>query len=438
MSTNVAIVDDRDPLIQYAGNWNDAGASLEFNSTTRWSDLQGSTASLTFIGTSITVFGTVAAKTSPQASLDFSIDNSSSGTYTPPSNMSSDIHHEPLWVSPPLDDGSHTLVITQTAAESQGEIYLDYIMYNTTSSSVRSHFIDDRDPRIIYTPAWRKFGSEVDFQHTSQGSTSTGDSFVLEFEGKSISFYGGINNGSAGQVLNASMVIDGGTPTYFVPGLQPDADTNNNLIFDSGELLEGNHTLVVTAENDHTVWLDYFLVTPNTETESTKTGSNSSSPSTLMPPVKQSPTKTPIGMIIGILCGALTLLGLGVALGFLCHRRSLRKLQITNNSESAPISNNQYRRASSRRARTRGPASSATHSATISVSTGSGFPASTFTDSSYPASPLARSAAVMVAASGAPLLPSNKLMREIERLNIYSDANRSTYEVDRPPEYSPS
>ncbi|KAK7049134.1 hypothetical protein R3P38DRAFT_2872826 [Favolaschia claudopus] len=428
MSTNVAIVDDRDPLIQYAGNWNDAGASLEFNSTTRWSDLQGSTASLTFVGTSITIFGTVAAKTSPQASLDFSIDNSSSGIYTPPSNMSSDIHHEALWVSPPLNDGSHTLVITQTAAETQGEIYLDYIMYNTTSSSVRSHFIDDRDPRIIYTPAWRKLSSELDFQHTSQGSSSKGDTFSLRFEGKAVSFYGDINNGSAANALNASMVIDGGPPVFFVPSLQPESETNNNLIFDSGNLLEGNHTLVVTAENDHPIWVDYFLVTPNTETQSTKTGSNPSS-------MKQSPTKTPIGTIIGIVCGALAFLALGVALGFLCRRRILRRSQTTNNSESGPSVNIPGRHAS-RRARTRGPASSATHSATISVSTGSGFPASTFTDSSYPASPWP--AAVIVAANGAPILPSNKLVREIERLNIYSETNRSTYAVDRPPEYSPS
>ncbi|KAJ7819770.1 hypothetical protein B0H14DRAFT_1352172 [Mycena olivaceomarginata] len=178
-----------------------------------------------------------------------------------------------------MNEGSHTIVITQIAAQTAGVIFLDYIMYNTSSSTVHPYFIDDRDPRIKYTAAWRKFGSDPDFQHTSQGSTFAGDSFSLPFEGKSISYYGGINNGSVGEVLNASIVIDGGPPTFFVPGVQPDAVTTNNLIFNSGDLSEGNHTLVVTAENDHTVWTDYFLVTPNTRTPTSNTFPLTSGPS---------------------------------------------------------------------------------------------------------------------------------------------------------------
>ncbi|KAJ6585659.1 hypothetical protein B0H19DRAFT_927181, partial [Mycena capillaripes] len=135
-------------------------------------------------------------------------------------------------------------------------------MYNTTSTSVGSYFIDDRDLRINFRGGWRLFGSDPDFQHTSRGSSSTGDYFSLEFEGKSISFYGGINNGSAGEVLNASMVIDGGPPVFFVPPIQTAGTTVNNLIFNSGDLSDGKHTLVATAENNHTVWLDYLLVTP--------------------------------------------------------------------------------------------------------------------------------------------------------------------------------
>jgi hypothetical protein len=50
MAANVAIVDERDPSIHYAGTWNEAGVSAEFNSTTKWSAMQGSTASFTFVG----------------------------------------------------------------------------------------------------------------------------------------------------------------------------------------------------------------------------------------------------------------------------------------------------------------------------------------------------------------------------------------------------
>ncbi|KAJ6585658.1 hypothetical protein B0H19DRAFT_1016738 [Mycena capillaripes] len=319
-TTNVAIVDERDPLIHYVGQWNDDGASLEFNGTTKWSAQQGSTASFTFVGTSVIVYGTVGARTAPHASMNFLLDNSITGSYTPPNDMDSDIHHEPLWTSPSIANGSHTLVITQTATQSQpaGEIYLDYLMYNTTSTSVGAYFIDDRDARIKYTGGWRLFGSDPDFQHTSQGSSSTGDSFSLEFEGKSISFYGGINNGSAGEVLNASIVIDGGPPVFFVPPIQTAATTTNNLIFNSGDLSDGNHTLVVTAENDHTVWTDYFLVTPTTSPapERSSGASTSSSPA--------GGTKHTM-IYIGAAIGGVVLLALIVAATFFFLRRRKRR-----------------------------------------------------------------------------------------------------------------
>jgi hypothetical protein len=111
------------------------------------------------------------------------VDNSVTGTYTTPT-LTSDIHHEALWTSPTMHKGSHTIVITQTAAQSAGVIFLDYIMYNTISSTVHPYFIDDRDLRIKYSTTWKKFGSESNFQHSSEGSTFAGDSFSLQFEGK--------------------------------------------------------------------------------------------------------------------------------------------------------------------------------------------------------------------------------------------------------------
>ncbi|KAJ7757865.1 hypothetical protein B0H14DRAFT_2634818 [Mycena olivaceomarginata] len=53
-----------------------------------------------------------------------------------------------------------------------------------------------------------------------------------------------------------------GNRKYFPPPIQSEAVTTNNLIYDSGGLSDGNHTLVVTAQNDQAVWVDYFLITP--------------------------------------------------------------------------------------------------------------------------------------------------------------------------------
>ncbi|KAJ7615642.1 hypothetical protein DFH06DRAFT_1013336 [Mycena polygramma] len=121
---NTAIIDDRDPLVHYAGAWIAAGASSEFNATTMFSEQAGSTASLAFVGTSVTVYGTVAARNlSPQASWSFVVDGSISGTYTPPNNMTADIHHQPL--SGDLTPGTHTLVVT---AENDQPAWADYFL----------------------------------------------------------------------------------------------------------------------------------------------------------------------------------------------------------------------------------------------------------------------------------------------------------------------
>ncbi|KAJ7775148.1 hypothetical protein B0H16DRAFT_1713576 [Mycena metata] len=328
MSTNSVIVDDRDPGIQYVGTWNQAGSSEEFHSTTTWSSTKGTSASFTFAGTSVTIYGTVAAVNPPNATLGFAVDKTTTGSFAPANGMTSDIHNLVLWASPSLANGTHDLVITQTEAQTSGVIYLDYIMYETSSDTAGPYFVDDRDPRIVYTPSWTESGAEYDFQHTTHGSNSAGDSFSFTFQGTSISFYGDINNGTAEQVLNASMSVDKGPPVFYVPPIQPAAVTSNNLIFNSGGLSDGTHTLVVTAENAHPVWFDYLLVTPNSpgysvSVSSTSTGSapsGSSTASSLGSKSSAFKKKTPVGAIVGPVVGVLALVAIA-ALFFLCWRR---------------------------------------------------------------------------------------------------------------------
>ncbi|KAF7374394.1 hypothetical protein MSAN_00323400 [Mycena sanguinolenta] len=287
---NVVIVDDKDSSIAYSGTWETGGTAVEYHGTTTWSPLQGSIATFAFNGSQVTVFGSIRATFAPTASMNFVVDGGPSGTYIAGS-VTNTIHHIPLWVSPSLNEGPHTLVITQgeaMAAPTLGPIFLDYIIYNTTSSTAGPYFIDDSDARVTYTPAssWQNIQSDPDFGHTSHASTSPGNSFVLQFEGSSISMYGDIKNGS-----NASMVIDGGTPVFFAPPIQTTNVTANSLLFKSGALSDGTHSLAVAAENGSPVSVDYFLVTPNSNASSNSSPSSSASGSP--PGTSSSPATSP-------------------------------------------------------------------------------------------------------------------------------------------------
>ncbi|KAJ7153918.1 hypothetical protein C8R43DRAFT_1235314 [Mycena crocata] len=269
MPTNVAIVDERDSAIQYSGSWTAAGTPQEFHGTTTRLSV-GSTASFTFVvtGTSVTVYGSVAQDHPQDCSMSFAVDGTMIGSYSynAPGGLSEGLFHEALWKS----------AILQTAVGTQGQIYLDYITYTTTSTtSVDKCFIDDTNSRVTYTgPAWRKFtGGQTDFEHTSQESSSAGDSFSITFEGESIDFYGGLTPSDAGVQKLASMVLDGGTPVIYNAPQNPPA-SSNNIFYSSGVISSGKHTLVVTSESENTLWADYFLVTPN------RSGSSTASPNT--------------------------------------------------------------------------------------------------------------------------------------------------------------
>ncbi|KAJ7836580.1 hypothetical protein B0H14DRAFT_3704854 [Mycena olivaceomarginata] len=90
MSTHAAVIDDRDPLIQYAGSWTEVGAAEEFDSTRKCLGGGGSDGDgplrreRYWAGTSITVYGTVAASNpTSQPIWSFAVDGPVMSTYTP-------------------------------------------------------------------------------------------------------------------------------------------------------------------------------------------------------------------------------------------------------------------------------------------------------------------------------------------------------------------
>ncbi|KAJ7710525.1 hypothetical protein B0H17DRAFT_914936, partial [Mycena rosella] len=124
--------------------------------------------------------------------------------------------------------------------------------------------VDDRDLLVQYTGVWEDGGLPSEYQGSTRWSATQGSTASLTFDGtKSISYYG--NAAPGGPPTNASLVIDGGPPVFIVPD-PATVMTANNLFFRSNDLSYGNHTLVVTAENDNAMGVDYFIVNPSPST----------------------------------------------------------------------------------------------------------------------------------------------------------------------------
>ncbi|KAF8166127.1 hypothetical protein K438DRAFT_1617190 [Mycena galopus ATCC 62051] len=181
------IIDDSDPLVQYSSpsGWAATGDSPEFEGTSHASATPGDTATLAFEGTSISVYGSIA---DGEAGLNFSIDGVVLASYQSP-QVDHAIHNQLFWTSPPLTEASHQLVVTvnqdSSTDSSNRSIFLDYFIYNTTSTAGKTVLFDDSDANLAYSPDWQvNTASSSSLQGTEHVSTSAGASVSLSFEGE--------------------------------------------------------------------------------------------------------------------------------------------------------------------------------------------------------------------------------------------------------------
>ncbi|KAJ6571146.1 hypothetical protein B0H19DRAFT_935612, partial [Mycena capillaripes] len=127
--------------------------------------------------------------------------------------------------------------------------------------SLNTVIVDDTDPSITYSGGWNNAGAFIEFNGTTKWASVEGSTATFTFVGTAIIYYGGLTTTDNGAAI-ASIVLDGGAPvSYTSPN--PIPSITNNIIFNSGPIPAGSHTLVVTSTSEHTLWMDYFLVTPS-------------------------------------------------------------------------------------------------------------------------------------------------------------------------------
>ncbi|KAJ7873398.1 hypothetical protein B0H13DRAFT_2280114 [Mycena leptocephala] len=326
------IVDDNSPLVQYnffqvndhkPNGWIRLGKAPEFEASDHASATPGDTAKLTFNGTSISVFGTLAGPSSNgRTRWNFDIDGIESGLYDAPP-ASPRIQNQHFWTSPDLDATSHTLTITvdqDTLINPNRTIFLDYFVYtpSPTSAAGKTILFDDSDDSISYSPqGWQSLeNTPIFLESTQHVSESAGSWIALTFEGTQISL-----NGIAAEGFQASVDIDNNSTVLGFAG-------TNIQLFTSSVLSSGSHTLNITALNGNSFAVDYFLVTTTLDATTAPVSTTSSLPSaspnatgsssdsnlpTGAPqraPNAGAQNNTPIGAIIGSALGGLVILAL--------------------------------------------------------------------------------------------------------------------------------
>ncbi|KAH9476932.1 hypothetical protein JR316_0010848 [Psilocybe cubensis] len=126
--------------------------------------------------------------------------------------------------------------------------------------------IDDRDSIVSYSkPAvgghWSSQGSSTSYQSTLSLTRTRNAHASVSFTGTSISVYGLVSPSGTGNIQSSSYSVDGSKTEVYMA--RPIERTQSQVLFyDSGPLVDGQHTLLVTnlVELDF-LWIDYFLIT---------------------------------------------------------------------------------------------------------------------------------------------------------------------------------
>ncbi|EIW77857.1 hypothetical protein CONPUDRAFT_139015 [Coniophora puteana RWD-64-598 SS2] len=147
--TSLIVVDDHDPQINYEGNWifdepGVAGTQYEYQETDARSNRTGDTATFTFTGIWVSVYGTTGDCFNPTLPRgNFSIDGGEPFQFEAPSITNISVYYQ-MFYSAILPEGSHTLQFTRVGPDTTCDLVLDFIEYipsvpqNTTTGTSTS------------------------------------------------------------------------------------------------------------------------------------------------------------------------------------------------------------------------------------------------------------------------------------------------------------
>ncbi|KAJ7510761.1 hypothetical protein B0H11DRAFT_1845481 [Mycena galericulata] len=274
MSGFFVIVDDQDPGILFSPGWapTTAAIAFEYGGTITGPGPQGSTASDSFNGTSISVFARIAINTQNKSTtIDFVLDSGPVSSVVITSNSTEHFHHK-LFASPTLPTGAHTLHIT-LAEITSSDVFLDYFIYeaclNSTVDSSARLLISDTSPSLAFSQGWSPgivlrpglTESAVSLNTSVAGAADLGATVALDFTGTGIEVHGVLLTQFPSPV--ASYFLDGASPVgvQMPPNSTSYTDAASNFEFIGQTFDEvGTHSLVITPLIPGAFYLDYIIV----------------------------------------------------------------------------------------------------------------------------------------------------------------------------------
>ncbi|KAF8878261.1 hypothetical protein CPB84DRAFT_1751930 [Gymnopilus junonius] len=131
-------IDDRDPSLQYAGNWRFDTADSDFRHTSRAAD-DTSLANVTipFTGDGIQFYGLINnGSVGDMLLAEFVLDGTSTTTYAPPAQTSDITYNNKLYDSGTLPQKSHKLVVTPKNGHL---VWLDYVLVHQAVTTQATH-----------------------------------------------------------------------------------------------------------------------------------------------------------------------------------------------------------------------------------------------------------------------------------------------------------
>ncbi|KAF8180315.1 hypothetical protein K438DRAFT_1842273 [Mycena galopus ATCC 62051] len=267
MSTTNFTIDNVNPLIQYSpvGAWvagNDSADPLGHlysnGGTFETCTTQGSSATFTFNGTQVYLFG---AKRANHGTYSVTLDDAE----TTCSGFSENAVFGPIFISDVLKAGLHTVTLTnQMENTTFPYVDLDYITWTTIMpNDDESQIIEDTDPSFTYSPAlsWTTNISGLQLTgfsgNSGHATLTSGASVSVSFSGTFISLFGPVGP----TISRYTAQLDGVEEGTF-NGTQAEAYTSQELLYTATDLADEPHTLQLTLQLTGILAIDYVQVSP--------------------------------------------------------------------------------------------------------------------------------------------------------------------------------